>query len=281
MTPLRRRTIEYMTLKDYAASTQSSYLYQLQAFALHYGRCPSQLDCTDVQQYLHHLVKERGLSKSSINAAYSAIKLLFVHVLEKPWNAVVLPRPRRSKILPVVLSREEVERIFEGVANLKHRSLLMLIYSSGLRVSEATRLRVEDIDSRRMLVRIRQGKGRKDRYSIFSVRTLCELRRYWQRYHPRHWLYEGQNPEEHLSISSVQNIYAKAKIRAGVRKPGGIHQLRHCFATHLIEDGVDVSKVQRLMGHAHLGTTARYLHLSTAHLSSIEHPMDKPQRGKP
>jgi integrase/recombinase XerD len=275
MTPLRKRTIEYMTLKGYSASTQRSYLQHIGAFALHFNCCPSQLDCSHVQQYLHHLVSKMGLSRSSVNTAYSGIKLLFVNVLEKPWNAVVLPRPKRIKTLPVVLSRDEVQRIFNGVINSKHRALLMLIYSSGLRVGEATRLQVPDIDSQRMTVRIRQGKGRKDRYSILSALTLRQLRSYWQVYRPRLWLFEGHNSTSHLSIRTVQTVYAQAKRRAGVHKRGGVHQLRHCFATHLIEHGVDVSKVQLLMGHTHLGTTARYLHLSTTHLAGIEHPMDK------
>lgn len=266
-----------MTLKGYSPYTQRSYLQHLQSFALHFGCCPSKLSTHHVKTYLHHLVTERGLSKSTLNAAYSALKLLFVKILEKTWNGVELPRPKRSKTLPVVLSRQEVQRIFDALDNVKHRTLLMLIYCGGLRVSEAVCLQAEDIDSRRMLIRIRQGKGHKDRYTLLSAVMLDQLRHYWRLYRPPgRWLFTGYNPHEHLSIRTAQVVYAQAKGRAGVRKRGGVHQLRHCFATHLIEDGVDVTRVQFLLGHAHLSTTARYLHLSPGGFSGIEHPMDKP-----
>lgn len=277
MTPLRKRTIEYMTLKGYSLHTQRTYLQHLQSFALHFGCCPSKLDDGHIKTYLHHLVAERELSKSTLNAAYSALKLLFVNILDRPWSGLKLPRPKRLKTLPVVLSRQEVQLIFDALDNAKHRTLLMLIYCGGLRVSEAVCMWAEDIDSRRMLIRIRQGKGHKDRYTILSAVMLEQLRHYWRLYRPQGpWLFTGYHPNEHLSIRTAQTVYAQAKGRAGVRKRGGVHQLRHCFATHLIEDGVDVTKVQFLLGHAHLSTTARYLHLSPGGFSGIEHPMDKP-----
>ncbi|MCA1674548.1 MAG: tyrosine-type recombinase/integrase, partial [Actinobacteria bacterium] len=177
-----------------------------------------------------------------------------------------LPRPRVPQRLPEILSREEIERLFAVTTNLKHRVLLMTTYSAGLRVSEVARLKVSDIDSQRMTLRVDQGKGAKDRYTLLSKRLLSELRRYWQAYRPREWLFPLRDGRGPIDPRSAQKIYYHAKEKAGIRKQCGIHGLRHAFATHLLEAGVDLHRIQRLLGHGHITTTMRYFHLAQRHL---------------
>ena len=274
MTPLRKRTLDYMIIKGYAEATKTSYIYNLQQFALYFNSCPSKLEESHVIAYLRHLAIDKGMSKGALNAAYSAIKILFVNILDKPWNTLHIPRPPRGKTLPSVLSKEQVQTLFEVTKNVKHKTILMLIYCTGLRVSEASKLKVKDIIPCRKVIHIRQGKGAKDRYSILSDRMLAQLTTYRGLYRPTDWLFTGQNPTQAYSKSSISCIYQQAKKKAKIPQTGGVHQLRHCFATHMLEAGMSLPSLQKLLGHSSLRATSIYLHLSKDDFSDFQHPLD-------
>jgi site-specific recombinase XerD len=187
-----------------------------------------------------------------------------------------------GKKLPVVLSREEIQAIFSVTGNLKHRALLMTIYSAGLRVSEVVHLKVSDLDSQRMVIRVQQGKGQKDRYTLLAQRALDVLRDYWREYRPSGWLFPGKPATEPLSVSAVQRVFERGLHQAGIKKPASVHTLRHSFATHLLEDGTDLYHIQRLLGHSTPKTTTIYLHLSRKDLGSVTSPLDLVEgTGKP
>jgi len=263
-----------MTIKGYAEATKKSYLYRLQLFALHFKRCPSTLDESHVIEYLRFLAVDKQASQSTLSATYSAIKILFVHVLGRTWNSVHLPRPKRKKVLPVVLSQKQVQALFDITPNVKHRSLLMLVYCAGLRVSEAKQMRVCDILFSRKMVFVRQAKGAKDRYSILSNTLIEQLRSYLKIYRPHYWLFNGQHPTQPISVRTIGAVYKQAKQKAGIAQAGGIHQLRHSFATHMLEAGMNIFALQRLLGHTSLRTTARYVHLTDSDFSDFTHPLD-------
>jgi len=275
MTPLREKTTDYMLLRGFADATIKSYINHIQHFALYYKSCPSQLNLEHVQLFLIHLVKEKNYTQSSVNGAYSALKILFEKVLNKGWDAKKIPRSKRIQTLPNVLNKSEVEQLFEVTTNTKHRTILMLMYSGGLRLKEVANLKIADIDSKRMLIKVEQGKGNKDRYTLLSHKMLVQLRLYYKRYLPNGYLFNGAKPLSAISVRTVQHIFVKAKQSAKIKKRVSAHTLRHCFATHLIEAGTSISKVQLLMGHTDIKTTSRYLHLSTRHLKEIRHPMDE------
>lgn len=275
MTPLRKRTLDYMVVKGYAEATKRAYIYQIQEFAKHFKSCPSKLGQPEILEFLRYLREDRKLSKSVINCAYSAIKMLFVSVLDKPWQAQLLPRPRKEKKLPTILSITEVKSLIAQTKNIKHRTILMLIYCAGLRLSEVVQLRVRDIVPARQRLFVRQSKGDKDRYSILSDRMMIQLQEYHRFYAPHKWLFVGADMTHHIGRTTVQKIYKQAKQRAGLPAEGGVHQLRHCFATHAIESGMDVSSLQKLLGHSSLRTTAVYLHLKNDDLSNFQHPLDQ------
>jgi site-specific recombinase XerD len=236
----------------------------------------------EIRKYLHHLIQEKKACQSSISQAYSALKFFYETTLKRDWNGFRIPRVKMGKKLPVVLSREEIQAIFSATENLKHRALLMTIYSAGLRVSEVVHLKVSDLDSQRMVMRVQQGKGQKDRYTILSQRTLEVLRDYWREYRPQDWLFPGNPATEPLSVSAVQRVFGKVLLRAGIKKPASVHTLRHSFATHLLEDGTDLYHIQRLLGHTSPKTTTVYLHLSRRDLRSVTSPLDLMEgTGKP
>jgi len=275
MTPLRKKTVDYLLLKGYANATIRTYIGHLAHYAQHYNRCPSQLDLEAVRLFLVYLVIEKNYSQSSVSGAYSALKILYEKVLNKGWDANKIPRSKKLKTLPSVLSKKEVNRLFDVTTNTKHKAILMILYSGGLRISEVVQLKITDIDSQRMLIRVRQGKGGKDRYTLLSEKMLIQLRLYYKIYQPQIYLFNGQRGSWPIATTTVGSVFRQAKIKAGIIKQASPHTLRHCFATHLIEDGVSVTKVQLLLGHTHINTTSRYLHLSTKHLNGINHPMDK------
>lgn len=276
MTPLRKRTQDYLIIGGYASATKRSYLYHLQQFALYFNRCPSQLEQTHIIEYLCYLAEDKKVSKSTINTAYSAIKLLYTRILEQPWNEVQIPRPKRKKKLPVVLSKAQVQQIFSVTTNLKHRTLLMLTYSAGLRLGEATRMKVKHLVKCRKRIFIQQGKGGKDRYSILSDKMLEQLALYQKQYRPHDWLFCGAHLHHHISDRTLQEVYKQAKRKAKILEPGGVHQLRHCFATHLLEAGMSIFNLQKLMGHTSIKTTSIYLHTASTDFSNFQHPMDRP-----
>jgi site-specific recombinase XerD len=241
--------------------------------AKHYRQFPDQLTQEQIQTYLLEL-QERGLSSSSLNVNVSALRFFYQQVLGWNREQFFLPRRKRTWRLPEVLSPREVERLLEAAVKLRDRCLLMTAYSAGLRVTELIHLRLSDVDSERMMIRVEQGKGKKDRYTILSKRLLGELKRYKQTYQPVSWVFFGKNRNCPLDISAAQKVYNVAKQKSGVEKGKGIHTLRHCFATHLLEAGVDLVTIKTLLGHNSLQSTQRYLQIRQPKLGSTTSPLD-------
>lgn len=272
---LRTRMEQDLLVRGRSANTREGYLRVVADLATYHHRSPDQLSEGEVQQYLLHLIAERQLAWSSCRVAVAALRFFYEVTLGRPRATYTVPLPKGAQKLPEILSREEVARLLGSVANRKHRALLMTIYAGGLRVSEVVRLRVTDIDSQRMLIRVEQGKGRKDRYTLLSPRLLEELRAYYRVYRPTEWLFPARGTSVPMCTGSARYIYTAAKLRAGIRKQGNIHSLRHAFATHLVESGTDVVTLQSLLGHSDIKTTMRYLHLSSRHVAAHVSPFDQ------
>jgi len=263
-----------LELKNFSPKTVSCYLHWMVQFVRHYDRSPVDMGEEEIRKYLYHLIKVKKVSQSSINQAYSAMKFFYTTTLEREWNHVRIPRVKNGKRLPIVLSMEEVERLLGCIDNLKHLTILTTIYSGGLRVGEATRLKVSNLDSKRMTIRVEGGKGNKDRYTLLADHTLDLLRTYWKAYRPGEWLFPGANPDEPISTASVRTVFKKALQKAGVTKKATVHTLRHSFATHLLESGTDLYYIQRLLGHTTANTTAVYLHITGKDLARVRSPID-------
>jgi len=274
MTPLRKRMLEDMRIRNLSLNTQLSYQQQVCAFAKHYQRSPEELGLEEVRAWQIHLLEVRNLAPGSLAIATSALRFLYKVTLKRDWPLEELPLPKKPLKLPVILSREEVGRFLEAVGNLKHRTLLTTCYAAGLRISEATHLRVNDIDSQRMMLRVEQGKGQKDRYVMLSPRLLELLRGYWKIVRPTHWLFPNKASGEPMTSSALQQVCDKTRERCGIQKPITPHSLRHAFATHLLEDGADVRTIQLLLGHRSLATTARYLKVSTRSVCATRSPLE-------
>ena len=274
MTPLRQRMLEDMGIRNFAENPQQSYLQQVSLFARHFARSPDGLGPEQVRQYQVHLVEDRKLAPSSISIAVSALRFLYKGTLRQPWAADDIPMPKKPVRLPVILSPEEVTRFLESVHGMKHRAILMASYAAGLRVSEATHLKVTDIDSQRMMLRVDQGKGQKDRYVMLSPRLLEELRAYWKAGRPKTWLFPGDTPGRPITRAAVGQACNRARVASGITKPISPHSLRHAFATHMLERGVDLRRIQLLMGHRSLATTARYLRVTTSTICATTSPLD-------
>ena len=226
-----------------------------------------------ITDFLRHLVIERKVSISYQNQAINAIKFYYEKVLGGNRKVYRVERPKEEKTLPVVLSEKEVAAIFNAVTNSKHKAILMVTYSGGLRVSEVVNLKIEDIDSVRMQIRVEQSKGKKDRYTLLAKRTLLELRNYFLEYHPKIWLFEGQAGEQY-SVRSIQAIMKEAVQKAGIKKKVSVHTLRHSFATHLLENGTDLRYIQTILGHSSSKTTEIYTHVTTKGFNQIKNPID-------
>jgi len=274
MTPLRRRMLEDMGIRNLAENTQLSYLQQISAYARHFGRSPEELGPEDVRAYQVHLVEVRKLSPGSVGIATSALRFLYKVTLKRDWAPEDIPMPKKPFRLPVILSREEVMRLLECVESLKHRTILTTAYAAGLRLSEATHLRITDLDSQRMVLRVEQGKARKDRYVMLSPRLLEALRSYWKVARPRTWLFPGDLPDQPITKGAVEAACQKAHRASGLTKPITPHSLRHAFATHLLEAGTDVRTIQLLLGHRSLATTSRYLKVATSTVCATASPFD-------
>jgi site-specific recombinase XerD len=261
-----------LTLRRYSPRTHEAYLGHLKRFLNHFGKGAETLEGAELKGYFLDLVQS-GISWSYQNQAISAVKFLYRYVLRRPEVLDDLPRPvRRKKQLPAVLNRGEVRRLFEAVGNLKHRAILLVIYAGGLRVSEAAQLKVSDVDGERKQVLV-HGKGSKDRYTVIGEPALEALRDYWRVYRPRDWLFPGAQPDKHISSRTIQAVFQRARDKAGIRKDATVHTLRHSFATHLLEDGVDIRYIQELMGHEDIRTTQRYTHVSNP--TRVRSPLDK------
>jgi site-specific recombinase XerD len=274
MTPLRKKMIRELELQRKSPNTIESYVTAVAQLASFYNRSPEQLGLDEVRVYLHYLITKRKLACSSCNQRLAGLKFLYQQVLGQKDFDLRIPT-KRSGRLPEPLSREEVARLLVAAEyNPKHRALLATTYAAGLRVGELVRLRPVDIHSERMLIRVNQGKGSKDRYTLLSAKLLNELRDYWRRFQPGEWLFPGKPPTGPMSSSAAQRAFYKAKKLAALTHGHGIHSLRHSFASHLLEAGVDLPTVQRLLGHTSLATTAKYLHVTEKRLASTGSPLD-------
>lgn len=275
MTLLRQRMIDEMRLRNFAPGTQTNYLHHITGLASYYGLSPDKLDLEAIREYMVYLIEDRKLSAESVNQFVSAASFCFLEVLEMPWGREQFPRARRRHRLPVVLSQEEVMLFFEHVPGLKYRAILMTCYGAGLRISEAVSLKVSSIDSKRMLIRVEQGKGGKDRYVTLSMRLLEMLRTWWRATRPSDWLFPGWRTASHVSAASVQTACREAGLRSGLRKKITAHSLRHSFATHLLEGGTDIRVIQALLGHSSIETTAHYTAVTPGTLGTVITPLDR------
>jgi integrase len=259
MTPLRQRMITAMQMHGFSTRTHQSYLAAVRGLAKYTHRSPDSLSREDLRGYFQYLVTERHLAPASVRLSYNGIRFLYLQVLD--WNTLDLEvvLPKRAQRIPELLARAEVEAILDACTQARYRSMLMLAYGCGLRLTEVLAVRVADIDSERQLLHVRQGKGAKDRLVPLSPTLLVQLRAYWRLYRPADWLFAGRTGVP-LSTTSLQKAYTRAKAQAGVTKVGGIHALRHAYATHQLAAGLPVERLQRLMGHTSIHTTLRYVH---------------------
>jgi site-specific recombinase XerD len=254
--------INDLTVRGLAQNTHKSYLLAVTALARHYRRSPDQISAAQVQDYLIYLHEERHLSWKSCNTARHGLRFFYRITLGLPDAHFYVPGAKEPSKLPQILSNEELVRLFTVTTNPKHRALLMTAYAAGLRASELCALQVSDVDSQRMSLRIEQGKGQKDRYVPLSPRLLEQLRAYWRRVRPVPWMFQGASNDRPMTRHGPSWIYSSAKEKAGITKPGGIHTLRHNYATGLLEAGVDLYVIQRRLGHSSIRSTMRYLHLA-------------------
>lgn len=273
MTPLRQRFVDDLRVRNYARRTIDCYVGKVAAFARHFGRSPEELGPEEVRAFQVHLVQQR-VSWSSFNQAVCALRFLYRTTLGRPETIPFIPFGKKPKTLRTVLSQEEVVRLLDAAPAGRDRVLLQVAYGCGLRLEELLHLQVRDIDSARMIIHVRQGKGAKDRLVPLSRRLLEELRTYWRSARPRTWLFPGKRPDGTMTGSNVQRHLARVLRRAGLNKPCSLHTLRHSYATHLLEAGVDVLTLKALMGHSSLQTTARYLHISTHRLHQTPSLLD-------
>jgi site-specific recombinase XerD len=273
--------IAAMQIRNFTANTQAAYLQQISLLARYYQQSPEALGPEQVQAYQLYLTNERKLAPGSLCTIAAALRFLYHVTLKRDWARDDIPIPKKPLKLPVILSPEEVEHFLACVGSLKHRTLLTVAYAAGLRVSEATHLKVTDIDSQRMVIRVEQGKGQKDRYVMLSPRLLEELRAYWKRARPRHWLFPGDIPGRPITRDAVEQACDKARRVSGIDKPITPHSMRHAFATHLLEAGTDVRRIQLLLGHRSLSTTSHYLKVATSSVCATVSPFDLLPRPEP
>jgi site-specific recombinase XerD len=275
MTPLRQRFLEDLQRRNYAARTLSTYADAVTAFARHFGRSPEELDAEHIRQYQLHLIA-RHASWSRFNITVCALRFLYGVTLGRPHVVQMIPFARRPRVLPAVLSQAEVTRLIAAAATFDDRFavLLQTTYGCGLRLSEVSHLRIRDIDGERQVLHIRLGKGGKDRLVPLSNVLLAQLRDYWSKYRPRDWLFPGVQAGQPLSIGQIQRLCRQAVQAAGITKKASMHTLRHSYATHLLEAGVDLLTLQKLLGHNQLSTTALYIHLRQDHLLRTVSPLD-------
>ena len=272
--------LEELQRRNMSPITTRIYLRCVEEFAGYFGKSPDQLGPEQIREYQAHLFTDRKLGAIAVTQHLSALRFLFVRTLRRPWMLCDLPMPKQTFRLPVVLSREEVERLIQGATSPLHRVWLLILYATGVRREELVRLKVADIDSGRMLIHIRQGKGRKDRDVMLSPRLLEELRGYWRWVQPKPttWLFPSKAPHKKRDVpmqaKSVFDAVQQAAEQAGLEKHVHPHTLRHSFATHLLESGADLRTIQLLLGHADLRTTSRYLHMSERHLKAAASPLD-------
>jgi integrase/recombinase XerD len=275
MTHLRQRMLEDMQIRNFAQNTQKCYLQQVSLFARHFRRSPEGLGPANIRTYQVYLTNEKKLAPGSILIATSALRFLYTVTMKRPWDVEeVLPMPKKPQTLPVILSPEEVRQFLSCVRQRKIRTVLTVCYAAGLRVSEAIALKPTDIDSQRMIIRVRQGKGQKDRDVMLSAQLLSILRDWYRFARPTEWMFPGVIPGSHVTRAGVEHGCGLAADRSGLSKPVTPHSFRHAFATHLLEYGADLRTIQLLLGHRSLSTTARYLRLATSKVCATRSPLD-------
>jgi integrase/recombinase XerD len=274
MTPLRKRMIEEMQIRNFAPGTQAAYLLQVALFARHFGKPPDVLGREEIRAYQLYLTQEKKLAPPTITVAVSALRFLYKVTLRQEWNFdEIIPAPKTPKKLPIILSPEEVLEFLGCVPEGKHRTILTTCYAAGLRISEAVALQVPHIDSQRMVIRVEQGKGRRDRYVMLSPKLLEILRQWWRVERPKTWLFPGKRLG-HVGKEAVEVACQEARCLCRIRKPISPHSFRHAFAVHLLEQGANVRTIQLLLGHRSLETTARYLRIATTKVCSTTSPLD-------
>lgn len=274
VSPLRQRMIEDMTVRNFALNTQESYLHQVSLFARHFGKSPEQLGSEEIRAYQIYLAQERNAAVGTRTVAVSALRFLYGVTLRRGWAVPLIPTPKKDHRLPVILSPGEILQLLQAAPSFTHHVIFSTMYGTGMRVSEAVHLRAVDIDSQRMMIRIEQGKGHKDRYVHLSPKLLDLLRCYWRKVRPQDWMFPGQIPHQSLGREAVADAVAQARKRAGLTKRISPHSLRHAYAVHLLEAGTDVRRIQLLLGHRSLSTTARYLRLATTTVCATTSPLD-------
>ena len=275
MKSLRQTFIEDMQVRNLSPLTQKAYVQHVSLFARHFNRSPIELGPEEIHSYQVYLTNEKKSAPSSITVAVAALRFLYGTTLHKDWRFdEVLPSPQKPDTLPIVLSPEEVLHFLECVGHIQHRTILTTCYAAGLRIGEAVSLKPNHIDSQRMVIRVEQGKGQKDRYVMLSPRLLEVLRQWWRTARPMGWLFPGDTPEGHISKHSVQWACRKAQRLSGIAKPVTPHSMRHAFAVHLLENGTDIRTIQLLLGHHSLGTTAQYLRIAVQKVCSTTSPLD-------
>jgi len=279
MTPLRQNFIRELVIRGTSPRTQETYVGAIARLAKHYHQSPEQLSDEQLKEYMFHLARDKDLAYSTLNQVVSGLRCFYQLVLHRSVDQVygALPRVNKAVRRPQVFSLEELQRLLtEGCSHPKHRAFLMTVYGAGLRLSEACHLKVEHIDRARMQIRVEQGKGRKDRYTLLSPRLVSELDAYSRSFRPQHWLFPSSlDAQAPLPHATGQKIFYKAVSRAGLPRKGGIHSLRHSFATHLLEAGVEITIVQRLLGHSSLSTTSTYLHVRQERVAQIQSPLQR------
>lgn len=274
MTPLRKRMIDEMEMRNFSPKTVKLYVDNVARFARYFGRSPDQLGTEDVKKYLLHMVQEKKVAWGTYKQALAALRYFYRWVVKGPEIVEDIRGPRPERRLPVVLSFEEVRRFFAAIPSFKQRMILMTAYSAGLRISEVVHLQVTDIDSQRMVIRVRQGKRNKDRYTILSPVLLAMLRHWWVAARPVSYLYQGRSPDRPARVTTIQQACKDAQEKAGIDKTVTPHTLRHSFATHLLEAGTDLRVIQELLGHSNVRTTAIYTHVSAKLIAQTKSPLD-------
>ena len=274
MSQLRNQMIRDMQLRKFASGTQKIYLNAVKGLANYHHCSPDTLSSGQIEDYILYLFNERKMATGSCYAIFSGLRFFYGVTLGRDSGTIPIPPIKKLSMLPEILSTKQVEKLFSVTRNPKHRVMLMTAYGGGLRVSELVKLKITDIHSDRMVIRIDQGKGRKDRYTLLPKRLLGELRCYWSIRKPKIWLFPGQGPNKPMSCRMAQKAYHKAVEKAEIKRKGGIHTLRHCFATHLLETGENIRTIQLLMGHRSILTTMRYLQITSKSLKGTQSPLD-------
>jgi integrase/recombinase XerD len=272
---LRDRMEQDLILRNLSPATRRNYLLYCRKFAAHYQRSPADLGEVEIRQFLLHLIQGEQVSYATYRQILAALKFLYTVTLARPWDVARIPFPRhRRNAFPQVLRQDQLVQFFAGLRRPKYRALLMTCYGAGLRISEACKLRIEDIDSQRMVIRVCYAKGSKQRYTVLSRQLLVVLREYWQIERPREWLFPGQRKSAHIHPETVRQVFRRARQEVGLDRRCTPHTLRHSFATHLLESGTQLVVIQALLGHTSINTTSTYTHVQTDHIGRVTSPLD-------